>query len=567
MSNNNYEDYSYEDGDYDKKKSSRKKILILVFLVVAIILIIFLIRGCSSKKTVKKEPEFSYESTLLEAGKLYFENNSELYPSVAGECAQVDLQALIDKGLVVPNNFQNCNNSTSYVSVCILEDGTKQWTPWLVCTDHNSDSLYDESKEGTKAQIKADETYVDFLFMPQTLKEESTNLGEVEEIWKDEIKYDAYKTLATTTYYRYKDLTYIWNITIKKYYSSSGEKDKANDVKEYYRVSPNNDYSGHDNKTTEAYKWFTTTASKTYALNSNGAKAFSATAISGYPYSDGARTGYLYRTRTITSTYQPTLYYLCALSSSSTSGKLKTEACGLGEDSEDASLTYQMRTLYSCVASGSTSSSILASEVSKGTLCKTYSDWSKNTTTSCGNASDVCEITSVTLYNWYKLEGTDTKIYYPSNTTDVSKEIVYYTSAPIDGAQKDTSTQTTAYKWYKSSIGQSSSYSAVSPEDGATKTSDSKWTSWSSWSTSNPKTTDGRTRTIESKVKIKLQQIKGTTDASWENLSTEYMTKDAMIALLKEKGYNVEKLLDISNNGSIKYIIKMMIRNKKEAVK
>ena len=86
-------------------------------------------------------------------------------------------------------------------------------------------------------------------------------------MWKDEIKYTSYKTIATTKYYRYRDKLFIWKISDKTYYTSTGEKKKASDVKEYYTVSPNNKYNLSSDKTTEAYKWFTTTGgTKTYAL-------------------------------------------------------------------------------------------------------------------------------------------------------------------------------------------------------------------------------------------------------------------------------------------------------------
>ncbi len=144
---------------------------------------------------------------------------------------------------------------------------------------------------------------------------------------------------------------------------------------------------------------------------------------------------------------------------------------------------------------------------------------------------------------------------------------MYYTSAPVSGAQKDESTKTTAYKWYKDTTSTSTKYTALPPEGyyKATKSDDYKWTDWSNWSTKNPKSSDGRDRTIEYKTKIKLQEIKGSTTDGWENLSTSYLTEEELIKLYKDKGYKINNLEDITNNGQIKYQLVTYVRNKKES--
>ena len=84
------------------------------------------------------------------------------------------------------------------------------------------------------------------------------------------------------------------------------------------------------------------------------------------------------------------------------------------------------------------------------------------------------------------------------------------------------------------------------------------------WRNSSKKNT--RTRNIETKTKIKLQQILGTSSSSdYEDLSTEYVTEEEMIKIFNDKGYKVTSLSDINNNGEIRYQIKMLLRNKKEA--
>ena len=141
---------------------------------------------------------------------------------------------------------------------------------------------------------------------------------------------------------------------------------------------------------------------------------------------------------------------------------------------------------------------------------------------------------------------------------DSTSFILKFSSASVSAF-----TKTYAYKWYNSTT-RLSDYAAVAPSSDATKTSDSKWSDWTSYSTKNPKTNDGRNREIESRIKIKLQEILGMTDESWKDLTTNYMTSEEMIKVLKDNNYKVETLEDIQNNGELKYKVQMSIRNKKE---
>lgn len=553
---NNYEDYGYEDNDSSNSGLGRK-VLIIVLVLIAIFLIIFLLKSCSGKKDNDENNSFDYESVLLDAGKLYYENETDYLPTEIGECNQVELETLISKGLVVADKFSTCNTATTYVKACKLENGSVHYTPWLTCTDKSSDSEYDEFKEGTVADVVTDESLIKFEFLPQALKTSGSTLGKVEELWKSDIKYSAYKTLGTSTYYRYKDLLYIWNIQVKTYYTSKGEKTSSKDVNEYYTVAPSNDYLLHEGGTT-AYKWFTTESTKTYYMK-NGAKAYSATPVDGYPYNEGGVNVTMYQTRNETGTYSPTLYHECRPTKNSTALKYQTEECGKGTDKN---YSVETNKFYSCVSNAS--DSVLGNKVSAGTTCKKYGNWSSATTTACDTKnSSTCRSATATFYYWYKLDSSATKKYYPSGSSSASGEKVYYTSAPVEGASRDESTKTTAYKWYKAKDGTSSNYSAVAPSSDATKTNQSKWGNWSSWSTKNPKTTDGRTRKIESKEKIKLQQILGTTEESWDDLNQSFVSEEEMINIFKSKNYNVNSLKEINNNGEIRYKVKMYIRNKK----
>lgn len=564
---NNYDDYGYEDNDYDNSGAAKKRLFIGFLVVAAIIIVIILfLKGCAggNKKPSNDPttPTFDYEKTLLEAGKKFYENNTDLAPVAKGECSTVELSTLVSKGLLNPENFTTCDNSETYVRVCVLPNGTKQYTPWLKCSDKDSNSEYGDEKEGTIADIKADESLVRFTFMPKRLKAGGQNLGKVEEVWQEDIKYSSYKTLATTKYYRYRDQLFTWKIQDKTYYTSTGEKKNAKDVNEYYTVAPNSNYNLHDNKTDEAYKWYTITGgSKVWAMDKNGNKIPSQTAIKDYDV-PGETLIVNRESRTVTGTTTAYHYYICGKYSTSTDKKYQLDKkCGEGTDTQ---LKYTFEEFYTCGYGDVVD--IEAGRVKKGEKCSTYSDW-KLTFEQCNTSLPTCRaITPVYYYYWYKLTG-GTKKYYPSGSTSASGEKVYYTSAPVKDAVKDLNTKARAYKWYKAKESETSEYTAVAPSNypDATKTNKSKWSDWSSWSTKNPKTSDGRTRQIENKTKIKLQEIKGTSESSWENLSETYVTEEEMIKIYKNNKYDVNSIQDINNNGELKYDIKMIIRNKKEA--
>lgn len=563
---NNYDEYGYEDKDYNDGSTAKKRILIGFLIVAAIIIVVLLIlKGCTknNKPTEPTEPTFDYEKTLLEAGKKYYENNNDLLPIANGECGVVELSTLKSLGLVNPENFSTCDESTTYVKVCVLPNGTKQYTPWLTCTDKNSDTEYDSEKEGTISDVIADESLVRFTFMPKRLKAGAQNLGPVEEMWKDEIKYTSYKTVATTKYYRYRDQLFTWKISDKTYYTSTGEKKNASDVKEYYTLSPNSNYNLSSDKTTEAYKWFTTTGGEKVYKMKDGKKVYSREKIDDYIYADGG-IKIEYQTRKQTGGgSEPYHFYVCGKYSTSTVRKYQL-GVKCGEDKEDPQLAYTFEEFYSC--SKGDRQSIEEDRVKKGDKCYTYGDW-KYVMNSCDVSKPTCRKTNpIYLYNWYKLTG-GTKSYYPSKSSTAAGEKVYYTEAPIAGATKDTSTKATAFKWYKAIEKETTEYTAVAPKgySDATRTNKSKWGSWTEYSTKNPKVSDGRNRQIETKTKIKLQEIKGTSESSWENLSTTYVTEEEMINIYKQNKYNVNSLQDINNNGELKYDIKMIIRNKKEA--
>ncbi len=588
---NNYDEYEYDD-DYSGSNRTRKsssdflaKFGIALLIISAIIIVIMLVKGCSNSNKGKKEnnnngdngPEiiipFDYESNLLEAGKKYFNNNMIELPTAIGECNQVTLQTLIINGLVSSEDFKKCNSVNTYVRVCKLENQALQYTPWFACNDKLSSEEYYESTEGTLNSIIADQTYVEFLFLPQVLKSKEDQLGPVEEFWKEDIKYVSYKTLDTKTYYRYRDELFKWRVTSKLYYSTSGDKADAKNVNEYYTSAPSGKYVYFDNKTTEAYKWYTTTSYKEYATTSKGEKAFSDKPIGDYTlYNNGIKVT-MHKTRSVKGDRYATKYYACSTSTTSSYIVFQTTSC---PSDHNPSYKVNRGTFYSCADPTSSSDTIypdykkyLNGQGLKSTdKCTAYSDWSTPINGACPNNtnSNTCVQVTVTFYNWYKIVDNGDRTYYPSGSSTASGEKVYYTSAPKAGAIKDQATKTTAYKWYMQNTTTTSNYTAIAPGGyvNVEQTGISKWSDWSKWSKSNPKISDGRNRQIESRVKIKLQEIKQTASTDWENVGIDYMSQDSLIKVFQNQGFNVSTLEDINNNGNIRYQVKMLVRNKRE---
>lgn len=585
---NKYEDYEdYEDlEDYEEEKPKKKKrnkkrnsnvikkFLTVLLVIAIIILIILLLKGCTGSnpddggETKPNNPIGSiseYESALLEAGKTYFENNTDLLPTEKGECTRVELDTLMDKGLINPDKYSSCDVKGTYLMACVLENNEIHYTPWLTCNDKNSNSEYTELKPGTLNDVVEDSSYIEFRYIPQILVSSSTaSLGKVEELWKQDIKYSSYKTLATTTYYRFRDAMYKWEYNTKSYYSSKGSSDSSYSVNEYYPTKPNNEYTISDGNATTVYKWYKELGTKHYCPGIKTEKCFAPVAPDGYPNADVETKVNvpLYRSRTITGSYAPYKYYGCSYNKTTDVIVYQQETpCGQGSNKD---YTVEREIIYSCTnAKEDTGKSVMGSKVaSASSTCHSYSNWSQySDVVKCDTTNkETCQQITVPFYSWYSL--TSTREYYNSKSSNAADENIYYASAPAKGYIKDENTKTTGYKWYKETT-KTTDYTATKPFENAIKTNDVKYTEWSEWSTIKP-SKDSIERSVESKVKVKLQQITGTSSSDWKNLTTDYVPFKDMITAFKNNNYNVSTLSDINSNGELNYKLQMLIRNKKE---
>ena len=127
----NYDNYGYEKDYRYNKDGLIRRILIVVMVIVAILLFIYLIKGCTRSGSNNKKISKDYELELLEAAKLYYGKHNDELPNVPGECSVVELHTLIEENLIDSTKYGSCNTTTTYVKVCILENGKKHYTPWL----------------------------------------------------------------------------------------------------------------------------------------------------------------------------------------------------------------------------------------------------------------------------------------------------------------------------------------------------------------------------------------------------------------------------------------------------
>lgn len=162
---------------------------------------------------------------------------------------------------------------------------------------------------------------------------------------------------------------------------------------------------------------------KIYYADSKGIRKFAAEAPTGYPNHEGGVEVPMYRSRTITGTYKPTLYYECAVSETEGAASVfQTTACD-SEESKNPEYKYQKSKTYRCVESSS--ATVKESEViegykdSDGEACNKYSEWSPATnekpTGYDEKRTDLYQTYTARVYFWYKEVANGTTIDLSNN--------------------------------------------------------------------------------------------------------------------------------------------------------
>lgn len=162
---------------------------------------------------------------------------------------------------------------------------------------------------------------------------------------------------------------------------------------------------------------------KIYYADSKGIRKFAAEAPTGYPNHEGGVEVPMYRSRTITGTYKPTLYYECAVSETEGAASVfQTTACD-SEESKNPEYKYQKSKTYRCVESSS--ATVKESEViegykdSDGEACNKYSEWlpatNEKPTGYDEKRTDLYQTYTARVYFWYKEVANGTTINFENN--------------------------------------------------------------------------------------------------------------------------------------------------------
>lgn len=459
MEDNNY--YGSYDED-EHRNPLLKLILILLAIIVLFVIVLTIVRSCSSSTNVEKK--------FLASGKSYYEKDKNNLPKAVGECNTVTLSYLESKNIIKDTSiYKSCDDTETNLKVCKLASGKYEYVPVIKCGTKN-DTTFGDWKKGSESDLVTDKSDVRFT---------------------------------------YKGLVY--STQTKQYYPNN--KTNASEVTELYTSAPATDYTYKGESVSGAAKWYTQSTGTSY-WNNGG---YSSTAPSGYPNqgSEGtavtkislsapATASYrtikqqiIYRTRNVSS---PVAYQYLCYSKTLNFDMVSTTPCGLRDDT----YTEYKQIYYTC--DGTTT-------VDKSSTCAS-SDWSAWTTTACATAGTIeCDSKAGYVYTdrtwqWY-ITGTY-KSYYPSGSASAIGENTYYVASPKTGYVKDTSTVTTAYKYYKL-------------VDSGTTSS---------------------------------------TDGQWLNVTDGYVDLDELISSFKDKGYTVSSLSDIESNKNIKYSLKLEYANR-----
>ncbi len=502
-------DYEFED-EFDKKVKLRKRIGIALLLILVIVVVFLFLRACFTDTDIVEVSQ--NEKNLLAAGKNYYEEKFEKSPTEKGQCETVSLNTLILEGYIEKKNYVNCEGNNTYVKVCKVTKDSVHYTPVLSCDEIKTE--FDNWTVGTYKDLVKDKSDVKFTYLGQKLDSSDTNENnEVEEYFEEDIPYTAYKKLGTTTYYRTRNKLYVWDLNKKTYYPGNG----------YYVSAPSSTYSRKDSGT-YAYKWYKTVKKQ-------------ATLYSKATWKESAKPT------------NPYTVYLCE-STNNTKPSRRTSllACSTITDYSKTISTYKAcsgtfaTTATKCCSSGELNSA--------KTSCGSYV-WSSYTTSKC-TVGSTCKTKTGTV---------STNVYYPSGASSASGEKTYYTSSPASGYTNKTA-RSLAYKWYKlTKTGTSSVASNTAPDSLATKSNSYSLGDWSDWTTTKPKENSGVK--VETKNKIKLQQIKGTDSKDWKDITKGYVSKSQLIKAFNDE--NITTLKNVNENGQVKYKYKMYYRNRKDS--
>ncbi len=454
--------------DEEERRNPLIKIIAIILLVLLLLVAVFIIYNRNNS---------SLEKVLIKTTKKYYEDNGAALPAYESECETITLSYLIKENKITnAKKYDNCDADSTLVKVCKLPSGNYQYTPFISC-NNNEDTVFDDFVVGDEKDLVVDKSDVRFKYIPR-----------------------------------------VYTSNEKVYYP--GDKKNANEVKESYISAPKSEYSIRGEAVKGAAKWYKESTGTTYWNNGS----YSSVAPSGYPSKGAEGTSVvklsltipataeyrtieevkLYRTRSVTT---PTPYkWVCSDGSGNTGGTIVTDSpCTFRTDK----FKTTQNIYYTCDKEVTSESN----PVNQKSKCPT-SDWAAWTTDKCSDSNTTeCEATNGYKYTdktwkWY-VTGTY-RSYYPSGSATAQGENTYYASSPASGYVKDSSTETTAYKYYK---------------------------------------------LVESK--------NNNGEGEWVKLTEDYVELDEMIKVFTDKKYEVSEIADIIKNKEISFVTQIEYANRK----
>ncbi len=256
----NVTDFENPEQYSSKKTIKRYKVALLIIAVCAVALIsVFGIRAyqLSTMDPFEQPGSTLAQDYFLSSAKTYFEFDPTKLPTTAGSCTTVALKTIQDQKLMSDVNYYNkCDKDVSLVKVCKLESGNYHFEVNMQCENNTTTVAYSDEKPLVNEADIANKmgVKVHFSYQAQRLNSETSNIGEVETMWLDEVPYENYKIVKETTYYRYRDKLWAFNGDVRFYYP----QDKSNTelVSEYYKEAPSADYTFKETSQNYAYKWY-----------------------------------------------------------------------------------------------------------------------------------------------------------------------------------------------------------------------------------------------------------------------------------------------------------------------
>lgn len=487
------------DESYYKERGEERswpKIILIVLGVLVLALIIFLlIKGCNGNKV-----SGDMENDLLNAGKEYYRIDESLLPQASGECKTVTLGTLVEEELLSADKYGNCNKDKTYVKVCKLESGTYHYLPVMQCGSTLADDNFTKWSEGTESDLVKDKSDVRFTFKGEALEVSKENLATEEEGWADEIKGLNYKTISSTTYYRYRDLVYKWKTTTKSYYSESGA----------YITQPSSEYVSDSIQT--GWKWYKE-SDVNVASDKVMAKPFQMACYE--PSSNSIVRKNIWK-----------------------NGSIQTDPCkaaGLESSFTIGEENYQYVRTYTCDDPESGTAQAL-DKGNANTICSA----------SCKTGTLSADKTTCT----YK-----TKNYYQG---------YYVSAPESGAKKDASTAAQVSNKWYKVVTTITDKYYATAPSSDATKASDGIWGSWSNYQTTQPRAYAGtRQIESRIKVKYqKITEVDGAD--TWKAITDGYVSESELISAFQAANYQVNTLKEIEDASDLRYQVKLEYRNRRK---